>query len=96
MTTAHSINPRAFDAVGGFLGQRFSTNHERRLEVPLLSEESVRLPGAGRIPSSAFFAFLRGRHRWQLLLRPAEPAKLLRTVRAPADWRADVDSVSVL
>jgi primosomal protein N' (replication factor Y) len=47
-------------------------------------------------PAPAFFARLRGRYRWQLLLRHAEPAEFLRTVQIPAGWRVDVDPVSVL
>jgi DUF1680 family protein len=37
------IAPRAFDSVGGFLGQRFHANREKRLKDPLLSEEFIRL-----------------------------------------------------
>jgi primosomal protein N' (replication factor Y) len=47
-------------------------------------------------PAPAFFARLRGRYRWQLLLRHAEPAGFLRAVQIPAGWRVDVDPVSVL
>jgi primosomal protein N' (replication factor Y) len=55
------------------------------------------LPAADLIgPAPAFFARLRGRYRWQLLLRHAEPAEFLCDVQIPADWRVDVDPVSVL
>jgi primosomal protein N' (replication factor Y) len=47
-------------------------------------------------PAPAFFARLRGRYRWQLLLRHAEPADLFRVIEIPAGWRVDVDPVSVL
>jgi primosomal protein N' (replication factor Y) len=47
-------------------------------------------------PAPAFFARLRGRYRWQVLLRHAEPAEFLRAVQIPAGWRVDVDPVSVL
>jgi len=43
MTTIEPIAPRAFDAVGGFLGQRFHANREKRLKDPLLAEEFIRL-----------------------------------------------------
>jgi primosomal protein N' (replication factor Y) len=47
-------------------------------------------------PAPSFFARLRGRYRWQLLLRHIEPAEFLRAVQIPAGWRVDVDPVSVL
>jgi primosomal protein N' (replication factor Y) len=47
-------------------------------------------------PAPAFFARLRGRYRWQLILRYADPAEFLRTVRVPSGWQVDVDPVSVL
>jgi primosomal protein N' (replication factor Y) len=47
-------------------------------------------------PAPAFFARLRGRYRWQLLLRHTDPAELLRAVEIPAGWRVDVDPVSML
>jgi primosomal protein N' (replication factor Y) len=47
-------------------------------------------------PAPAFFAKLRGRYRWQLLLRHADPAQLLSAVQIPKGWRVDVDPASVL
>jgi primosomal protein N' (replication factor Y) len=47
-------------------------------------------------PAPAFFARLRGRYRWQLLLRHADPAEFLSAIQIPAGWRVDVDPVSVL
>jgi primosomal protein N' (replication factor Y) len=47
-------------------------------------------------PSPPFFARLRGRYRWQMLLRHPNPAELLRAVQIPPGWRVDVDPVSVL
>jgi primosomal protein N' (replication factor Y) len=55
------------------------------------------LPAADLIgPAPPFFARLRGRYRWQLLLRHANPAQILRTIQIPPGWRVDVDPVSVL
>lgn len=42
-TIIYPIDPRAFESVGGFLGQRFHANREKRLKDPLLSEEFIRL-----------------------------------------------------
>jgi primosomal protein N' (replication factor Y) len=47
-------------------------------------------------PVPPFFAHLRDRYRWQILLRHSDPAEFLRAVRIPPGWRVDVDPVSVL
>jgi primosomal protein N' (replication factor Y) len=47
-------------------------------------------------PVPPFFAQLRGRHRWQILLRHPDPAEFLRGIPMPPGWRVDVDPVSVL
>jgi primosomal protein N' (replication factor Y) len=47
-------------------------------------------------PAPPFFAKLRGRYRWQLLLRYADPARLLSAIQIPAGWKVDVDPASVL
>ncbi len=47
-------------------------------------------------PAPPFFARLRGRYRWQVLLRHSDPAEFLRSLQIPPGWRVDVDPVSVL
>ncbi len=47
-------------------------------------------------PAPPFFARLRDRYRWQLLLRHSDPATFLRSVEIPAGWQVDVDPVDVL
>ena len=47
-------------------------------------------------PAPAFFARVRGRSRWQLILRHDDPAEFLRSVPIPPGWRVDVDPVTVL
>ncbi len=47
-------------------------------------------------PAPAFFARVRGRYRWQILLRGVDPAELLRAIDIPAGWVVDIDPVSVL
>ena len=47
-------------------------------------------------PAPAFFARLRGRYRWQIVLRHADPPAFLRAVAIPPGWRVDVDPVNVL
>ncbi|MFP3896609.1 MAG: primosomal protein N' [Anaerolineales bacterium] len=47
-------------------------------------------------PAPAFFSRLRGKYRWQILVRGKDPHRLLRHIRFPLGWRVDVDPVSVL
>ena len=47
-------------------------------------------------PAPAFFARLRGKSRWQIIVRGTEPSRLLRDVHLPLNWRVDVDPVSLL
>jgi len=47
-------------------------------------------------PAPAFIVRVRGRYRWQLLLRGFDPARLLRTVEIPPGWIVDVDPVEML
>ncbi|MFL7791703.1 MAG: primosomal protein N', partial [Anaerolineae bacterium] len=47
-------------------------------------------------PAPAFFARLRGRYRWQILLRHAEPTEFFSAVQIPGGWRVDVDPEGVL
>ena len=47
-------------------------------------------------PAPCFFARVRGRYRWQLLLRHPHPADFLRALQISPAWRVDVDPVSVL
>lgn len=55
------------------------------------------LPASDLIgPAPAFFARVRGRYRWQLLLRSVSPADFLRKLDIPPGWVVDVDPVSVL
>jgi primosomal protein N' (replication factor Y) len=47
-------------------------------------------------PAPPFFARLRGRYRWQILVRHPAPPAFLGDVNIPAGWRVEVDPVSVL
>ncbi|HQE93358.1 MAG TPA: primosomal protein N' [Anaerolineae bacterium] len=47
-------------------------------------------------PAPAFFARVRGRYRWQILLRSVAPADFLRSIDIPAGWLVDIDPVEVL
>jgi len=47
-------------------------------------------------PAPAFFARYRNYYRWQVLLRAAQPALILRGLTIPFGWRIDIDPVSML
>ncbi|HKZ51004.1 MAG TPA: primosomal protein N', partial [Dehalococcoidia bacterium] len=49
-----------------------------------------------RGPAPSFIAKQRGRHRWQIVLRGADPGQLLRQVPIPPGWTVDIDPVSLL
>jgi primosomal protein N' (replication factor Y) len=46
-------------------------------------------------PSPAYVARLRGRHRWQVLVRGRDPAELLAGVALPQNWVVDIDPMTV-
>jgi primosomal protein N' (replication factor Y) len=46
-------------------------------------------------PSPTYIARLRGRYRWQILLRGRDPAGLLEELVLPENWTVDIDPVSV-
>jgi len=47
-------------------------------------------------PSPAFIPRVRGRFRWQVILRGDEPVRLLAEVPIPHGWIVDIDPVSLL
>lgn len=65
----------------------------------LLAERILRmgLPEVDLIgPAPCFYERLRGRYRWQILVRGREPALLLRDLVLSPDWRIDVDPEDLL
>jgi primosomal protein N' (replication factor Y) len=47
-------------------------------------------------PAPSFFSRVRGRYRWQIILRGDDPHGLLDRVALPRGWLVDIDPVSVL
>lgn len=47
-------------------------------------------------PLPCFFARWRGKHRWQIVVRAADPGPLLCVPTMPPNWRVDVDPVNLL
>ncbi len=46
-------------------------------------------------PAPAFIHRLRGRFRWQLILRGADPAAFLSPIPVPQGWAVDIDPVGL-
>jgi primosomal protein N' (replication factor Y) len=47
-------------------------------------------------PAPCFFGRLRGKYRWQIVVRASDPQALLHDVAFPPGWRVDIDPVSTL
>jgi primosomal protein N' (replication factor Y) len=60
-------------------------------------QERMGLPNLDILgPAPAFVPRVRGRWRWNIILRGADPATLLRDMPLPRGWTLDVDPLSVL
>ncbi len=46
-------------------------------------------------PAPAFIHRLRGRFRWQLILRGSEPAAFLASISIPQGWTVDIDPMGL-
>jgi primosomal protein N' (replication factor Y) len=68
-----------------------------RMKRTLTEEiESKGIAGLGLIgPAPAFIHRLRGRFRWQLVLRGSDPAAFLTSVPVPHGWTIDIDPVGL-
>ncbi|HEX77894.1 MAG TPA: primosomal protein N' [Dehalococcoidia bacterium] len=66
----------------------------RRLEQERASQGIADLDLIG--PSPAFLERIRGRFRWHIILRGAEPARLVEGVPLPQGWSLDIDPVNLL
>lgn len=66
---------------------RILTNRIARLGLP-----SVDLIG----PAPCFFSRLRGKYRWQIVVRAPKPQALLKDVALSKGWRVDIDPLNTL
>ena len=75
----------------------YAAKEAARLKTQLTQETAAR--GISRMniigPAPAFMHRLRGRYRWQLILRGAKPASLLKSVSLPQGWAIDVDPLGI-
>ncbi len=76
----------------------YAQQEARRLAQELAAERRRRgIPGVQVIgPAPALLERLRGRWRWQILVRAADPAELLSAVTLPRGWQVDVDPVTLM
>jgi primosomal protein N' (replication factor Y) len=73
--------------------------HEAETLSAFLAERIARLglPEVDLIgPAPCFYERLRGRYRWQILVRGRDPAGLLRDLPLAPEWRIDVDPEDLL
>jgi primosomal protein N' (replication factor Y) len=73
--------------------------HQAAMMASRLREEQERLgvPNLDILgPAPAFVPRVRGRWRWNVILRGDEPSSLLREMPLPRGWTVDVDPISVL
>ncbi len=64
-----------------------------KLRVKIESEKRHQTELIGPVPS--FFSKVDGIYRWQILVRAPDPASFLRDIRF-ADWRVEIDPISLL
>jgi len=70
---------------------------ERMKRLLIEERDSKGIAGLSLIgPAPAFIHRLRGRFRWQLILRGAEPSAFLSQIPVPKGWVVDIDPVSLL
>jgi primosomal protein N' (replication factor Y) len=47
-------------------------------------------------PAPCFYSRVRGRYRWQIVIRAADPISFLRDLALPREWQVDVDPMNLL
>lgn len=78
-----------------------SDYHKAQMEAEKLTEQLKALIRIQKVwilgPSQCFLARLRGKYRWQILIKSKDEAALQKLLRAvPANWTIDIDPVSML
>lgn len=66
--------------------------HQLREEIESENIPDIKLIG----PSPLFFQKIRGRFRWQIILRGSDPVRLLADLPLPPGWIVDIDPISLL
>ncbi|HXF51697.1 MAG TPA: primosomal protein N', partial [Dehalococcoidia bacterium] len=75
----------------------YAFEEARRVERLLRNERDRRgLDIDIRGPAPAYVARVRGRWRWQIVLKGLDPAEFVRDLALPQNWSIDVDPVTLL
>ena len=83
-----------FAHTGAEYAQQQAAIMTRRLRE---EQERLGLPNLDVLgPAPAFVPRVRGRWRWNVILRGADPAAVLRDLPMPRGWTVDVDPLTVL
>jgi primosomal protein N' (replication factor Y) len=83
-----------FSHTGAEYAQRQAAIMTQRLRE---EQERLGVPNLDILgPAPAFVPRVRGRWRWNVILRGDEPSLLLREMPLPRGWTVDVDPISVL
>ena len=70
---------------------------KRVSQLILSQKEGKNIPDLSLIgPVPAFASRLRGRYRWQLILRGSDPAQALSGITLPQGWSVDVDPIGII
>jgi primosomal protein N' (replication factor Y) len=79
-------------------GERFAQEQAEAMVRHLTAERDQRgLPDLDVLgPGPAFVPRLRGRWRWQIIVRGHDPTELLAEISFPRGWTVDIDPVSLL
>ncbi len=79
-------------------GERYAQDQAMALTGHLREERDRRgLPNLDILgPGPAFVSRVRGRWRWQVIVRGQDPTELLREISFPRGWTVDIDPVSLL
>jgi primosomal protein N' (replication factor Y) len=73
---------------------RFEVERLKKLLVDLSLEKGI--AGLDFIgPAPAFIERLRGRYRWQIILRGSDPASFLSSISFPRGWSIDIDPLGL-
>jgi primosomal protein N' (replication factor Y) len=93
------LNNPPFSRLAGLVFAHSNENRCReeaeRMQQILLNQKNAR--GAGDVgligPAPAFIHKLRGRYRWQIILRASNPSEFLSGIVFPRGWSVDIDPV---
>lgn len=80
-----------------YTNDRLCQKEAERVSSLLLGEKGEKMPDWNLIgPIPAFASRVRGRYRWQIIIRGSNPAQALLNIALPQGWTVDVDPVGMV